>query len=124
MKDSEATKRLGALSQETRLRVFRLLARQGEEGLPAGQIAELLAVRPATLSFHLSALESAGLLRSRRKSRSIVYSIDAVGVRDLMAFLTDDCCHGHPELCLPGGRGGNDGDPNHPETTPSQRKAC
>ena len=101
MKTREATKRLTALSQETRLKVFRLLAREGATGLPAGRIAEELGVRPATLSFHLSLLEKAGLLKSRRESRSIIYSVDVPGTRALLAFLTEDCCQGHPELCLP-----------------------
>lgn len=101
MKISEATKRLAALSQETRLRVFRLLVREGAEGLSAGRIAEELGVRPATLSFHLAHLEAAGLVASRRESRSVIYSVQVEGMRSLLSYLTDDCCQGQPELCLP-----------------------
>ncbi len=102
MNIEEATKRLAALSQQTRLKVFRLLAAAGPQGLPAGEIARRLEVLPATLSFHLSHLEEAGLLVSRRQSRSIIYSIDVAGMRALLGFLTDDCCGGNPEICLPG----------------------
>lgn len=90
---------LSALAQETRLAVFRLLVKEGPEGLPAGRVAERLAVTPATLSFHLAQLERAGLLSSQRHSRQIVYRVDLEGTRRLLAFLTEDCCQGRPELC-------------------------
>jgi len=104
MKIEDATKGLAALSQETRLRVFRLLAPEGALGLPAGEIARRLEVRPATLSFHLSHLEEAGLLQSRRESRSILYAINVEGVRELLGYLSEDCCRGDPRLCLPPGK--------------------
>ena len=69
--------------------------------IAAGGIADALKVRPATLSFHLSQMEAAGLLVSRRESRSVIYSIDVKGMRDLLSFLAEDCCQGHPELCMP-----------------------
>lgn len=106
MEIEDATKGLAALSQETRLRVFRLLAPEGALGMPAGEIARRLGVRPATLSFHLSHLEEAGLLRSRRESRSILYAINVEGVRALLGYLSEDCCKGNPELCLPSEAGG------------------
>jgi DNA-binding transcriptional ArsR family regulator len=56
-------------------------------------------VTPATLSFHLAQLERAGLLSSQRHSRQIVYRVDLDGTRRLLAFLTEDCCQGRPELC-------------------------
>ena len=78
---------------------FRLLVRQGPEGMPAGEIAERLGVQPATLSFHLAQLSHAGLLTSRRQSRSIIYSVDIAAMKDVVDFLLNDCCSGHPELC-------------------------
>lgn len=95
----QAVLTLSALAQETRLAVFRLLVKEGPEGLPAGRVAERLAVTPATLSFHLAQLERAGLLSSQRHSRQIVYRVDLEGTRRLLAFLTEDCCQGRPELC-------------------------
>jgi len=90
---------LSALGHETRLAVFRLLVKAGPDGLPAGRIAEDLAVAPSTLSAHLAQLERAGLLRSARAERRILYAVDFIGTRRLLAFLLDDCCQGQPELC-------------------------
>jgi len=99
MESELAVRALAALAQETRLAVFRLLVREGPNGLPAGMIAERVGVPPATLSFHLAQLERAGLLTSRRESRQIFYATDYEGMRRLLAFLTEDCCQGHPEIC-------------------------
>jgi ArsR family transcriptional regulator len=92
---------LAALAQESRLRIFRLLVRQGPDGMAAGDIARALDLPASTLSSHLSVLAHAGLVRATRHSRSIVYALDAAGVRDLLAFLMEDCCQGRPELCAP-----------------------
>jgi len=102
MEITSAVAALSALAQESRLSVFRLLVRQGPQGLPAGEIAARLDVPPATMSFHLKELAQAGLIGSRRAGRSIIYALDTGGIRGLMAFLTEDCCQGRPELCLPG----------------------
>ncbi len=99
MEEEAAIQALGALAQTTRLAVFRLLVREGPVGLPAGVLAERLAVQPATLSFHLAQLERAGLLVSQRRSRQIIYAADFAKMRALVAFLLDDCCHGRPEIC-------------------------
>jgi len=96
-----ATNALGALSQETRLGVFRLLVRNGPEGLPAGDIARALSIPHNTLSTHLAILTRAGLACSRREGRSIIYSVDFEGTRDLLSFLMEDCCQGHPDVCGP-----------------------
>lgn len=90
---------LAALAQESRLRAFRLLVRAGERGLAAGEIADELAIPPATLTFHLKELSHAGLIESRRDGRRIVYSLSTEGVRELMEYLLRDCCDGQPELC-------------------------
>ncbi len=99
MDETHATQALGALAQPTRLAVFRLLVREGPEGLPAGAVAARVGVQPATLSFHLAQLERAGLLVSRRRSRQILYAADFAAMRGLVGFLLDDCCHGRPEIC-------------------------
>src|SRR5690606_18047191 len=101
MDSQGAVAALSALAQETRLAVFRTLAPEGGAGLPARAVAERLGVAPSTLSCHLAQLERAGLLRSRRVERRIYYAVDRTGVRDLLTFLTEDCCQGRPELCLP-----------------------
>ena len=99
MKITNALDALGSLSQETRLRVFRMLVRRGPEGLTAGEIAEALGVPAPTLSFHLAHLTRAGLLRYRRDGRSLTYSIHTDGMRGLLQFLTEDCCGGNPAMC-------------------------
>lgn len=94
-------KALSALAQESRLRAFRLLVHSGEEGLAAGEIARRLDIPHNTLSSHLSILGNAGLVTSRRESRSIIYQVDFAGTRQLLSFLVEDCCQGQPELCEP-----------------------
>ena len=105
MEQKRAIAALAALAQDSRMDIFRLLVRRGPEGMPAGEIAERLGVQPATLSFHLSQLSHAGLLTSRRQSRSIIYSADIAAMKDVVAFLLHDCCSGHPELCGVGATG-------------------
>lgn len=92
---------LSALAHITRLEVFRLLVRTGEQGMAAGELARETGVLPNTLSSHLAILGQAGLIRSRREGRSLIYSADYDGMRDLLGFLVADCCGGRPEICAP-----------------------
>lgn len=91
---------LGALAQETRLDVFRLLVTQGLAGLPAGAIAERLDVLPASLTFHLKELQHAGLITQRRLGRQLIYAAEYGAMTDLLAYLTENCC-GRGEACAP-----------------------
>jgi ArsR family transcriptional regulator len=101
MESRDAVAALGALAQDTRLALFRMLVEAGPSGLAAGEIAERLNVPAATLSFHLAQLSHAGLVNSTRHGRSIVYAADFAAMTDLVGFLTDNCCQGRPELCAP-----------------------
>src|SRR6476620_4743083 len=101
MEIRQAVTALTALAQDSRLRIFRLLVPAGAEGLPAGEIADQLDIPAATLTFHLKELLHAGLVESRREGRSIRYFLKMSGMRDLLTFLTEDCCKGRPELCGP-----------------------
>jgi ArsR family transcriptional regulator len=101
MKKARALEALAALAQETRLDVFRLLVQQGCDGMPAGAIGERLGQPSPTLSFHLNQLRFAGLISSRRASRSIIYSANFKAMNELLAYLTENCCGGRPELCSP-----------------------
>ncbi|MCE2576759.1 helix-turn-helix transcriptional regulator [Komagataeibacter sp. FNDCR2] len=92
---------LSALSQSTRLEIFRLLVRHEPDGLPAGDVARHLAMPQNTISAHLATLARAGLLTSQRHSRLIVYRASLSRLRELMLFLVKDCCAGSPELCAP-----------------------
>ena len=92
---------LAALAQSTRLEAFRLLVRHEPAGLPAGDISNHLAIPANTLSSHLGVLSRAGLIKSERRSRSIIYRADLGGLRALTLFLVKDCCAGSPKLCAP-----------------------
>lgn len=85
---------LGALAQEHRLALFRLLVQAGEEGLAAGTIAEVLGVPNSSLSFHLAQLTRAGLIRQERQSRSLIYRADYAMMNDLVSYLLENCCGG------------------------------
>ena len=101
MDQKRAITALGALAQETRLELFRLLVTRGPEGLPAGVIAERLGVMPSSLSFHLQQLVHAGLIRQRRLSRQLIYSAEYGTMNELMAYLTENCCGRGAAICPP-----------------------
>jgi ArsR family transcriptional regulator, arsenate/arsenite/antimonite-responsive transcriptional repressor len=102
MDEPQALAAFAALSQETRLRVVRLLVQAGPDGMPAGAIGEALGgATTSRLSFHLTHLEHAGLIQSRRDGRYIIYSAIYPALADLVGFLMKDCCQGHPEICAP-----------------------
>jgi DNA-binding transcriptional ArsR family regulator len=83
---------LAALAQETRLAVYRLLVEHAPEGLPAGQIADVLDVPPPSLSFHLKELSRAGLIASRQDGRFVWYRADLDAMNGLVGYLTENCC--------------------------------
>lgn len=100
MEIKAAVSALGALAQETRLAIFRLLIEAGPKGLSAGRIGEALKVPGATLSFHLKELARSGLVSSRQERQFIYYGVDFERMAELMTFLTQNCCHGMPQECL------------------------
>lgn len=99
MDDSQTVVALAALAQEHRLRIFRLLVKEGPSGMPAGEIAEEVGISATNVSFHLKELDRAGLLRATRQGRYIRYAVHVEGMRQLLTYLTEDCCQGRPELC-------------------------
>jgi ArsR family transcriptional regulator len=101
MESIEALDVFAALSQSTRLDVFRLLMQHEPQGLPAGDIARRLDVPQNTMSSHLGILARAGLIEPERHSRSIIYRAVVDRVRETASFLVKDCCGGRPELCEP-----------------------
>ncbi len=104
MEEQDAIDALAALAHRHRLAVFRMLLAVGPEGLAAGEIARRIDLPPSSLSFHLAQLERARLIRSQRESRHVIYAPDIDGTRRLLAYLSEDCCGGRPEICggLPG----------------------
>jgi ArsR family transcriptional regulator, arsenate/arsenite/antimonite-responsive transcriptional repressor len=101
MDERKAIPAFAALSQETRLRIVRLLVRAGSPGMPAGAIAKAMKASASVVSFHLKELERAGLTTAERKGRTIVHSADYATLTALITFLMRDCCAGHPDICTP-----------------------
>ena len=99
LSEPHAISALAALAQPTRLAIFRLLVKHEPIGITAGVIAETVGAPHNSLSSHLAILVRAGLLRSSREGRTIIYRSDVEGMRSLISFLINDCCNGHPELC-------------------------
>ena len=99
MKDQAAVEMLSALAHEHRLKIFRLLVRAGPSGVPSSEIAETVGISPTGASFHLKELDHAGLIVATRQGRYIRYAIQFEGMRQLLTYLTEDCCRGQPELC-------------------------
>ncbi|WP_270730965.1 ArsR/SmtB family transcription factor [Shimia sp. Alg240-R146] len=101
MDKTDALSAFAALSQETRLDVFRLLIEAGDTGLVAGEIAETLDVKQNTLSANLSVLLHAKLVKNQREGRAIRYFANTSGLQGLLGYLLEDCCGGRPDLCRP-----------------------
>ena len=101
MENEDAIAALSALAQSTRLDTFRLLVKHEPDGVPAGELARMLDVPQNTMSAHLATLSRAGLVKSERQSRSIIYRADLEGFREMTLFLIKDCCGGNAELCAP-----------------------
>jgi ArsR family transcriptional regulator len=113
METKTVVQAFGALAQESRLGIYRLLVAAGPEGMAAGVIAEKLELPPATLSFHLKELSLAGLARSRQEGRFVIYAANFDTMIGLVSFLTDNCCGG--KSCVPECR---------PASTAKRRKAA
>ena len=99
MRTNEVIDALGALAHEYRLAVYRLLVERGPEGLPAGVIGERVGLVPSSLTFHLQALQRAGLIKQVRASRQLIYSADYGVMNELVGYLTDNCCAASASGC-------------------------
>ena len=94
MKAAAAINALGALAQEHRLTLFRLLVQAGDKGMPAGAIADALGVPNSSLSFHLAQLRNAGLILQERQHRSLIYRANYASMNALVGYLMENCCAG------------------------------
>jgi DNA-binding transcriptional ArsR family regulator len=99
MDDKQAVTALAALAHPQRLAIFRLLVREGPSGMAATEIAEAIEASPTAASFHLKELDRSGLIHGTRDGRYIRYAVHVDGMRQLLTYLTEDCCRGQPELC-------------------------
>ncbi len=89
-----------SLSSALRLEIYRHLVKEGPAGLVAGEISTQLAIPPTNLSFHLKALTHAKLLTCVQEGRFLRYRANLALMQELIAYLTEECCAGHPELCV------------------------
>jgi DNA-binding transcriptional ArsR family regulator len=101
MEKMDALAALAALAQESRLDIYRSLVQAGPDGLPAGHIGAHLGLPPATLAFHLKELKNAGLVTFTRNGRSLVYAAVYPTMNALLLYLTENCCGGSADQCLP-----------------------
>ena len=101
MESDLAIRRLSALAQDGRLKVFRLLVTAGPAGMAAGDIARELDAPANTMSAQLLILANAGLVNARRDGRSIIYAVNFDAMSDLLLFLTEDCCARSPVIYRP-----------------------
>src|ERR1700683_352666 len=99
MKTREVTAALGALAHEHRLAVYRLLVERGPDGLSAGEIAARVGLIPSSLTFHVQALQRAGLITQRRLSRQLFYAADFTAMNALIGYLTENCCDQGASVC-------------------------
>jgi ArsR family transcriptional regulator len=101
MEKEAALAALAALAQESRLDIYRRLVQAGPEGMPAGHIGEQLGLPSATLAFHLKELRNAGLVTFTRNGRSLIYAAEYPTMHALLFYLTENCCGGPADQCLP-----------------------
>ncbi len=115
MNSPAAVAALGALAQEHRLALFRLLVQAGDEGMAAGAIADALSVPNSSLSFHLAHLTRAGLIRQRRLGRSLIYTANYAAMNALVGYLMENCCAGG--ACAPDSQCGDENAPTQERKT-------
>src|SRR5947207_4644659 len=101
MRKPDALTALAALAQDNRLDIFRLLIEAGSNGMSAGAVADALDLAPNALTFHFDRLRDGGLVTVRREGRSMIYAARYETMNALIAYLTENCCRGRAEECLP-----------------------
>jgi ArsR family transcriptional regulator, arsenate/arsenite/antimonite-responsive transcriptional repressor len=99
MKTPRIIDALGALAHEYRLAIYRKLVKRGPAGLPAGAIGDGVGLGPSSLTFHLQALQRSGLILQRREGRQLIYSADFAAMKDLVGYLTENCCAESGDSC-------------------------
>lgn len=100
MKSNDAVAALGALAQESRLAVFRLLVKRGPQGYTPGELAEKLEIPAPTLSFHLKELQQVGLVQVLREGRYLNYTASFPQMNELLGYLTENCCSLSDDACV------------------------
>lgn len=99
--ETQIPNRLSTLGHPQRLALFRLLMRRYPDRVPATELAQVLGLKPNTLSTYVNALKQAGLISQQRVGTSLRYAIDMEAARETFDYLLHDCCRGRPEICAP-----------------------
>ncbi|MDQ2066623.1 metalloregulator ArsR/SmtB family transcription factor [Xinfangfangia sp. CPCC 101601] len=121
MDRSKALVVFAALAHEARLDLIRLLVPMGDQGMAAGEIARSLGLAASRLSFHLSAMEQAGLLVSRRVARNVFYAVNTQRLGGAVGWLVEDCCMKHPGVVgCSRGTGGAQSELDKPAESPAE----
>ena len=123
METKAATSIFESLSSSWRLEAFRLLVKQGPEGMVAGDIASALDIAPSSLSFHLKALTHAGIVTVEQEGRFQRYRANIPLMLDLIAYLTEECCSGNPGKCVDLRAASSCSDALLPPISPTQAKS-
>jgi ArsR family transcriptional regulator len=92
MKVDDAAAYLEALGNPTRLRIYRLLVRAGERGMPVGKLQTRLDIAASTLSHHIKALLIVGLITQEREATTLICRANYPIMRGLVDFLVAECC--------------------------------
>jgi DNA-binding transcriptional ArsR family regulator len=92
MKIDEAARRLEALGNPTRLRIYRTLVRAGDPGLAVGRLQSRLSIPASTLSHHLKSLIVVGLITQERDATTLICRANYPVMRGLVDFLVAQCC--------------------------------
>jgi|TARA_Y100000310_G_scaffold317955_1_gene371447 DNA-binding transcriptional ArsR family regulator len=92
--ERQAARRLAALGNQTRLRLYKLLVKAGRFGLNIGDLQQLLDVPASTMAHHLSALANADLVKQRRQGPVVICTANYETMNSLTKYLTDQCCDG------------------------------
>jgi DNA-binding transcriptional ArsR family regulator len=92
--EQKATDALAALGNRTRLRIFKVLVRAGQEGVNIGTVQRLLSVPATTLAHHLATLAQAGLIDQERRGREVICTANFKVMNDVVAYVKAECCAG------------------------------
>ena len=92
MELEKAAAQLEALGNPTRLKIYRILVRAGDEGIPVGRVQEQLEIPASTLSHHCKRLVETGLCTQERRGTSLICRADYVSMNALVGFLVEECC--------------------------------
>jgi DNA-binding transcriptional ArsR family regulator len=90
---------LRALAEPARLDVIRVLLARGSGDI--GRVAEVLPQDRSVISRHLKTLQDAGIVRSHREGRHVVYEIDGARFIESLEAIVREAKALAPRCCPP-----------------------